>query len=212
MALAVIIAVILFPILELLLMIKIGTTFGLLPLLGLLVGMAIAGGLLLRRQGLATARRAMEQLARNEAPVQSMIDGIGLSLAGFFLLLPGMISDVVGLLLLIPVIRRWFVTRLLGFAPVSFRRGVSRAGPQTDPNMGPNSGPGPAHPGGRVADDGRTAPQGKPGVSPSGESIVIDGEFQRLEERTIRPGRDKPGASESDPGKPQGEDGSPWRR
>ena len=68
MAMALTIAFILFPIAELVVMVKIGGAIGILPLLLLLVVMAIAGGLLLRRQGLLALRSAMAQLQRNEAP------------------------------------------------------------------------------------------------------------------------------------------------
>jgi UPF0716 protein FxsA len=208
MALALICAVILFPILELALMFKIGGAIGVVPLLLLLIGMAIAGGLLLRWQGLAVARRAMDQLARNEPPVQSMIDGIGLSIAGFLLLLPGMISDILGLLLLIPAIRRPLVGRLLGVA-------ATRMDGRSRPGERGGFGPGAS----REREPGSTpetnrAPGPRPGGA--GDGVVIDGEFERLEERTIRPGRGPDqgakGSNGPAPPQPPRADGSPWRQ
>jgi UPF0716 protein FxsA len=202
MAIALIIAVISLPILELLLLIKIGGSIGLLPLLLLLVGMAVAGGLVLRHQGLAVARRAMDQLSRNEPPVQSMIDGIGLTIAGVLMLIPGLISDVAGLLLLVPAIRRPLIGRLIGAA--SLRWDV-RAGAA-----------------GRKAASGeprQQAPDATP--DPATGGVVIDGEFERLEERTLRPGR-RPNSNGPSPNgaNPNGANpngaapptGSPWRR
>ena len=181
MALALIAAVIVLPIVELMVLFKIGNAIGLLPLLFLLVAMALIGGLVLRRQGMVVARRALEQVSRNEPPVESMIDGIGLSLAGFLFILPGILSDVAGLLLLVPAIRRPLVGRVLGLAVVRWRpRGGGRGpgGPGGRPGAGPPPGQSPH----------ASQPSGRP---PDG--VVIDGEFERLDERTIRPGRGTPG-------------------
>jgi UPF0716 protein FxsA len=183
MALALIIAVISLPILELLVLIKIGGTIGILPLLLLLVGMAIAGGLVLRHQGLALARQAMDQLARNEPPVQSMIDGIGLTLAGVLFLIPGLISDIIGLLLLVPALRRPLIGRLIGAATIRWDGRKQSKGSATSPDA--------------AGQERAEAPRG---------GVVIDGEFERLEERTLRPGR---GTS---PNGQEPKDDSPWRK
>ena len=189
MAIALLIGVIALPILELVVLIKIGGLIGILPLLALLIGMAIAGGLVLRHQGLAVARRAMTQIARNEPPVQSMIDGIGLTMAGVLFLVPGLISDVAGLVLLIPAVRRLLIGRLIGATAVWWDVRSSRA-PAT-------SGPAP-HEAGDAASPG----------------VVIEGEFERLDERTVRPGK-RPGSGPDRGPAPNGADPtdrSPWRR
>ena len=183
MALALIIAVISLPILELLVLIKIGGAIGVLPLLLLLVSMAVAGGLVLRHQGLSAARNAMDKLSRNEPPVQSMIDGIGLTIAGVLFVIPGLISDVAGLLLLVPAIRRALIGRLIG--ATSIRWDVRRK--RTNGTATPNA-----------ADHDR--------AEPSRGGVVIEGEFERLEERTLRPGRGS-GPNGKDP-----KDESPWRQ
>ena len=183
MALALIIAVISVPILELLVLIKIGGTIGILPLLLLLVGMAIVGGMVLRHQGLAVARRAMDQLARNEPPVQSMIDGIGLTLAGFLFLIPGLISDVAGLLLLVPGIRRSLIGHMMGAATVRWDKGKQSKNSQTKPDDAAQNRADPPHGG-----------------------VVIEGEFERLEERTVRPGRG------NSPDGGEAKDDLPWRK
>lgn len=177
MALALITAVVLFPILELALMFKIGSAIGIVQLLLLVIGMALFGGLILRQQGLTVMRRALDQLSRNETPVQSMIDGIGLSLAGVLFLIPGLISDLAGLLLLVPTIRRRLVGKLLGGAAVRFEAPSGAQASRGSPDPGsargrpssPDEAPNPARAGAR-------------------DAVVIDGEFERLEERTIRPG------------------------
>ncbi len=103
----------LFPFIELALLIKVGGMIGVLPVLLLIVGSAILGSLLLRVAGLATALRAREKLARGEMPEQEMLEGMLIALGGGLLLLPGFISDVIGLLCLLPFTRRLMLRRFL---------------------------------------------------------------------------------------------------
>ena len=189
MGLAVIAALIGFPIVELLVLIKVGGAIGILPLLLLLVATGVAGGLLLRHQGLAVLRRTLDQMARHEVPVDSMRDAIGLALAGFLLLLPGLISDVIGLLLLVPAIRRPVVGCMMG---------LSLRGPQTSK--------------GHAARRGRANENGsaRDGHSDQGAAVIIEGEFERVSERTLRP---DPGGSRSPEASADATDGaSPWQR
>ena len=67
------------------------------------------GVLVLRAAGLATALRARESLNRGELPAQTMLEGLMMALAGGLLILPGFISDVLGLVLLLPFgpLTRW---------------------------------------------------------------------------------------------------------
>ena len=201
MAKAFIVILIGLPIVELLVLYKVGSVIGVLPLLALLAGTTIAGCLLLRHQGMTVVRRAFEQLARDEAPVQSVVDAIGLTFAGVLFVLPGLLSDVAALLLLIPPVRRWLVTGLLLRTAFGWTMRDGRPDGQ---------------PGGRTGD--RTAGGGPAGDGAPAGGRVIDGEFERLGERTIRPGpQDHPG--QTDPHRPDGADprrhdrkpGSPWR-
>jgi len=103
----------LFPFLELAVLIKVGGVIGVLPTLLLIVGSAVLGSMLLRVAGLATALRAREKLARGEAPEQEMLEGMLIAVGGGLFLLPGFISDAMGLLCLLPFTRRMIVRRLL---------------------------------------------------------------------------------------------------
>ena len=103
----------LFPLLELTVLIQVGGAIGVLPTLLLIIGSAVLGSLLLRVAGLATALRARERLARGELPEQEMLEGMLIALGGGLLLLPGFISDIMGLFCLIPVTRRLLVRQLL---------------------------------------------------------------------------------------------------
>src|SRR5690606_8353763 len=102
----------LFPLIELGVMIKIGSAIGVLPTLLLLVVGVVCGGLLVRVAGFATALRARERLARGELPEEEMLEGLLLALAGGLLLLPGFISDAIGLVLLLPFTRRWVARKV----------------------------------------------------------------------------------------------------
>ena len=62
--------------------------------------------------GVATAWRARERLAKGELPEQEMLEGLLIAVGGALLLLPGFVSDLVGLLCLLPVTRRLMVRRL----------------------------------------------------------------------------------------------------
>lgn len=98
-----------FPLLELALLIQVGSAIGVLPTLLLVIGSAVLGSVLLRVAGLATAWRARERLARGELPEQEMLEGLLIAVGGGLLLLPGFISDIFGLLCLLPFTRRALV-------------------------------------------------------------------------------------------------------
>ncbi|MBM7061641.1 membrane protein FxsA [Pseudomonas sp. UL073] len=102
----------LFPLVELAVLIQVGSAIGVLPTLLLIVASAVLGSVLLRVAGLATAWRARERLARGELPEQEMLEGLLIAVGGGLLLLPGFISDVIGLLCLLPPVRRLLVAKL----------------------------------------------------------------------------------------------------
>ncbi|CAD5107840.1 FxsA family protein [Zestomonas carbonaria] len=99
----------LFPLLELAVLIKVGGAIGVLPTLLLIIATAVLGSVLLRVAGVATAWRARERLARGELPEQEMLEGLLIAVGGGLLLLPGFISDVIGLFCLLPPTRRLLV-------------------------------------------------------------------------------------------------------
>ena len=102
----------LFPVVELAVLIKVGSSIGVLPTLLLVIGSAMLGSLLLRVAGVATAWRAREKLARGELPEQEMLEGLLIAVGGGLLLLPGFISDLFGLLCLLPFTRRLLIGKL----------------------------------------------------------------------------------------------------
>jgi UPF0716 protein FxsA len=96
---------ILVPIAELYVIIKIGGAIGVLPTLALLVADALLGSFLLRQQGRAAWVRFNRALAEGRLPHREVFDGVLIIFGGALLMTPGFITDVFGLVLLIPPTR-----------------------------------------------------------------------------------------------------------
>jgi UPF0716 protein FxsA len=99
------------PLLELYVLIEVGSEVGALTVIALLLAAAMAGGLLLRWQGLSLAQRARETLARGELPAVEMLEGMLVVIAGVLLILPGFLSDIAAIALLLPWIRNSLLRR-----------------------------------------------------------------------------------------------------
>jgi UPF0716 protein FxsA len=100
------------PIIELWLIIQIGGAIGVVPTLALLLADALLGSLLLRHQGRGAWRRFNQALAERRFPGKEVADGLLIAIGGTLLLAPGFITDIVGLVFLIPPTRA-IVRRLL---------------------------------------------------------------------------------------------------
>ena len=93
------------PLLEIAVFIEVGGEIGVWPTIAATVVTALAGSVLLRAQGLATLTRARAQMDQGQLPAREMFEGVCLVLAGAMLLLPGFVTDFIGLLLFIPPLR-----------------------------------------------------------------------------------------------------------
>ena len=133
MALVLVLLFIVLPIAEIYVIIKVGEAIGVWPTIGLLILDGFLGAALLRHQGRAAWRRFNEALAAGRVPAREVFDGAMVIVGGAFLLAPGFITDVIGLLLLLPLTRAMFrgiATKLaLGRAAFAVRtvRGGSKA-------------------------------------------------------------------------------------
>ncbi|HLQ84664.1 MAG TPA: FxsA family protein [Salinisphaeraceae bacterium] len=101
------------PLIELWLLIQVGSVIGALWTIFLVIMTALIGSQLVRRQGLGIMQRVREYQARGEVPALPMLEGLALLLAGFCLIMPGLISDAFGFLMLIPPLRSWVARKLL---------------------------------------------------------------------------------------------------
>jgi len=105
MGLLILLFIIGLPLIEIYLFIEVGEQIGALSTVVLTVLTAVVGIALVRSQGLGVARRAEASVQRGEAPLKEALDGMALLVAGVFLLIPGFLTDAVGILLLIPLVR-----------------------------------------------------------------------------------------------------------
>ena len=104
------------PLVELYVIIEVGQAIGVLPTIGLLLLDSVLGAALLRSQGRAVWRRFNLALAEGRVPARETFDGAMVIFGGALLLTPGFVTDVVGLLLLLPPTRaaiRGFLARLV---------------------------------------------------------------------------------------------------
>jgi UPF0716 protein FxsA len=106
--LALVLIFIVLPIAELYVIIQVGDAIGVWWTIALLIADSLLGSLLLRSQGRAAWRRLNEALARGRAPAREVLDGGLVIFGGAFLITPGFITDVIGLLLLFPPTRVLF--------------------------------------------------------------------------------------------------------
>jgi len=100
------------PIVELWVIIEIGSLIGVLPTIALLLADALLGSLLLRHQGRGAWRRFNAALAERRFPGREVADGLLIAIGGTLLLTPGFVTDVFGVVLLVPPTRA-IVRRLL---------------------------------------------------------------------------------------------------
>ena len=85
--------------------IVVGQTIGLLGTLGLVLFAMIAGSILLRRQGLATLAKVRAELASGKAPAAPLVEGAVLTLASLLIMVPGFLSDLIGIALFVQPVR-----------------------------------------------------------------------------------------------------------
>jgi UPF0716 protein FxsA len=101
------------PIAELYVIYLVGDSIGILPTLALLAADSILGTLLLRSQGRAVWRRFQEAMGAGRMPHREVQDGVAVIFGGAFLITPGFLTDIFGVVLLLPPTRR-LVIRALG--------------------------------------------------------------------------------------------------
>ena len=124
------------PLAELYVILKVGDAIGALWTILLLAADSVLGSLLLRAQGRSVWRRFNETMAAGRVPHRELIDGVLIVFGGAFLITPGFLTDIVGLLLLLPptrsVIRRVVARRLGRRVVVSSREPFDVDGTATE--------------------------------------------------------------------------------
>ena len=106
---SVLIAIILVPVVEIYLFIKIGGQIGAFNTISLIFLTAIIGVAYARYEGFNTLKSGMSQLIKNELPIYEIVSGAALAFAAFLLILPGFATDTLGLLIIFPPTRKFLL-------------------------------------------------------------------------------------------------------
>lgn len=93
------------PFLELYVILQVGHAIGVLNTIGLLLAISALGAWLVKREGFGVLRRVQERVAVGAVPGRELVDGVLIVFAGALLITPGFLTDVVGVLLLLPPVR-----------------------------------------------------------------------------------------------------------
>ena len=102
----VLLLIILIPILEIYLFIKIGSQIGAFTTISLIFVTAVIGVFYARYEGLNTLRSGVSQLYKNQMPLFELMSGAALAVAAFLLILPGFATDLLGFLIIFPFTRK----------------------------------------------------------------------------------------------------------
>ena len=97
---------------EIYLLIKIGTEIGAFSTVLLILLTAFIGLIYVRYEGFNTLKSAITQLIRNEIPVFEIVSGASLVIGAFLLIIPGFLTDILGLLFVIPISRKFFFRKI----------------------------------------------------------------------------------------------------
>ncbi len=94
------------PALEIVVLVLSGQAIGVWPTFALIVATGIIGAFLAKRQGIYTLQRVKDELMRGHIPSDALLDGVCILVGGTLLLTPGFITDTVGFMLLLPLVRK----------------------------------------------------------------------------------------------------------
>ena len=108
-----IVLILVIPLIEIYLFIKIGSQIGAFNTVLLILTTAVIGVAYARYEGFNTLKSGIAQLVKNEMPVYEIISGATLAFAAFLLILPGFATDLVGILLVIPLTRKILLSRFV---------------------------------------------------------------------------------------------------
>ena len=108
------------PLVELWLLLWIGGRVGFWPTVGIVLATGVIGATLAKHEGLRVVRRWQEATAKGGLPEDGVLGGLLVLVGGVFLITPGVLTDVAGLLLLLPPTRRW----VAGLIRRRFERGL----------------------------------------------------------------------------------------
>ncbi len=109
----ILLSIILIPVIEIYLLIKIGSQIGAITTIFLIFLTAVIGIYYAKYEGLNTVRSGFSQLSRNETPAYEVISGAAIAFAAVLLIIPGFATDIMGFLLIFPLSRKIIFSKLL---------------------------------------------------------------------------------------------------
>ena len=98
--------IILIPVIEIYLLIKIGSQIGAISTILLIFTTAVVGVYYARYEGINTLRSGMMQIIKNQIPAHELISGAAIAFAAVLLIIPGFATDLIGFLLIVPITRK----------------------------------------------------------------------------------------------------------
>ncbi len=132
---------VLLPAIELALLVQVDNLIGFWPTIGLILATGFVGSLLARREGLSVWRRLNQRMNQGGLPGKELIDGVIILVAGALLITPGVLTDVIGFLGLLPPTRALIRTLVLKRIERAVKKGTITMGgfPQGGPWTSPSS-------------------------------------------------------------------------
>ena len=103
------ILIIIIPLFEIYLLIKIGSQIGAFSTVALIISTAVLGVWYAKYEGFNTLKSGLSQIMKNETPIYEIVSGAALALAAVLLIFPGFATDLVGLFLIIPITRKFLL-------------------------------------------------------------------------------------------------------
>ena len=107
----ILLSIILIPIIEIYLFIKIGSQIGAITTILFIFITAIVGVYYAKYEGLNTLKAGFLQLSKNEAPAYEIISGAAIAFAALLLIIPGFATDIFGFLIIFPITRKFFINK-----------------------------------------------------------------------------------------------------
>jgi UPF0716 protein FxsA len=124
--LALLVALIVVPVVELAVMVQVASMIGVLPTVALVLASCVAGAWLMKVEGLGVLRRMQTQVAEGQVPTNEVVDGVLILVGGLLMVLPGFVTGVLGLLLLVPPVRALLRPVVIARAARRAERGRAR--------------------------------------------------------------------------------------
>jgi UPF0716 protein FxsA len=104
---SILLLIILVPVIEIYLLIKIGSQIGAISTILLIFTTAFVGIYYAKYEGLNTLKSGFVQLSKNEAPTYQVISGAAIAVAALLLIIPGFVTDILGFLIIFPITRKF---------------------------------------------------------------------------------------------------------